>query len=194
MTRTKTHYTASELQQKILPLRERARVQTDWLRKRLETILPAVMQRENLDMWIVTSREYNEDPAILSLLPPPDMTARRRTILVFTRQPDGTLERLTISRYGFGDFYQAVWNPKEEEQFACLARIVRERDPASIGLNYSDTFAFGDGLTHNDLLRITAALDGAHRERLCSAERVAVGWLEQRLPEELAAYDALAEV
>lgn len=194
MTRTSTLYTAAELKQKILPLRERASVQNEWLRKRLDTILPAVMQREDLDMWIVTSREYNEDPVILSLLPQPTMSARRRTILVFTRQPDSTLERLTISRYGFGDFYQAVWNPDEEEQYECLARVVRERDPASIGLNYSDTFAFGDGLTHNDHLRITAALDETHRNRIRSAERVAVGWLEQRSPEELAAYDALAEI
>jgi len=187
-------FTAAELQQKILPLRQRAEVENKWLKSRLDDLLPSLMQRENLDMWIVTSREYNEDPVILSLLPQPDMYARRRTILVFHRKADGRVERLTISRYGFGDFYQTVWEPEKEEQLACLARVVRAREPESIGLNISDTFAFGDGLTHNDHDWITAALGEDYAAKVRSAERLAVGWLEHRTAPELSAYSGIVSI
>ncbi|HZW49693.1 MAG TPA: hypothetical protein VFF80_06145, partial [Bacillota bacterium] len=58
-------------QNKILPLREQAKVINRWLKLRLETVLPAVMLREHFDMWIVACREYNEDPTFLSLIPEP---------------------------------------------------------------------------------------------------------------------------
>ena len=34
-------------------------------------------------MWVLITREYNEDPIIKTLLPPTWLNARRRTILVF---------------------------------------------------------------------------------------------------------------
>ncbi len=194
MTRTNALYTISEMQKKILPLRERAEVQNKWLRQRLDEVIAPLMQREGLDMWIVTSREYNEDPVILSMLPEPEMSARRRTILVFYLRPDGSLERLSLSRYGFGDFYAASWNPDEETQFECLASVVRERDPARIGLNFSETFAFGDGITHSEYTRILAALDEPHRARVCSAERLAVGWLETRIGSDLLVYPGIVQL
>src|SRR5438132_1048006 len=135
---------------KILPLRAQLEVRNRWLQERLDSLLPELMQREGFDMWIVGAREYNEDPVIMTLLPEPSMAARRRTILVFSRMADGTVERLTLDRYGFGVFYERAWDPDAEDQYGCLARIVRERDPQTIGINVSETFAFGDGLSHNE--------------------------------------------
>ncbi len=194
MACTKPFFTISEMQNKILPLRQRAEVQNKWLRQRLDELIVPLMQREGFDMWIVTSREYNEDPAILSMLPQPEMSARRRTILVFYLRPDGSLERLSLSRYGFGDFYTASWNPDEETQFECLARVVRERDPACIGLNFSETFAFGDGITHSEFTRILAALNEPYRARVRSAEWLAVGWLETRIRPELLVYPGIVQL
>ena len=130
----------------ILPLREQTAIRDRWLKTRLETIIPQLLQREDIDMWIVICREYNEDPVLLSLLPATSMSARRRTILVFARAGD-EVERMTLSRYGYEGFYQGVWDPDKEDQFECLARIVRERDPKRIGINTSETFAFGDGVS-----------------------------------------------
>ena len=84
------HYTnpgTDSLAQKILPLRERMRVYNEWLMKRLETMLPRFMDETGIDMWVVIAREYNEDPVIMSLLPEPNLYARRRTILLFHRKP-----------------------------------------------------------------------------------------------------------
>jgi len=181
----------TNLRQRILPLRARAVVRNDWLRQRLDTILPALMAREGFDMWIIAAREYNEDPVILTMLPEPSMAARRRTILVFSRRPDGSVERLTLDRYGFGEFYTKGWDLEAEEQDACLARVVRERDPRKIGLDISATFAFGDGLTHHEQTRIAAALGDELMARTTSAERLCVGWLERRIPAELEVYPSI---
>jgi len=178
----------------ILPLRRQAEVRARWLKARLETLLPELMQRAELDMWIVACQEYNEDPVIMSLLPATSMSARRRTILLFARQADGDVERLTVSRYGIEGFYEAAWNPDEEEQYACLARLTRERDPKRIGINVSSTFAFGDGISHSEYQLVSQALGEPYASRLVSAEGLCVGWLERRLPEELAAYPRLVEM
>ena len=178
----------------ILPLRRQAEIRDGWLKTRLDTLLPELMGRENLDMWIVVCREYNEDPVIMSLLPATAMSARRRTILLFARQADGSIERLTVSRYGVEGFYEAAWNPDDEEQYACLARLVRARDPERIGINMSPTFAFGDGISHSEYQQLSEALGEAYAARLVSAEGLCVGWLERRLPEEIAAYPRLVEL
>jgi Xaa-Pro aminopeptidase len=179
---------------KILPLRVQADLRNAWLKIRLDQVLLPIMRREKLDMWIVDAREYNEDPVIMSLLPEPAMSARRRTILLFWQQPDGSLGRMSLDRYGFGNFYQAGWNPGAESQFECLGRMVREIDPASIGLNYSQTFAFSDGLTHSEYEQILAAIGPEYAGRVSSAERLAVGWLEQRIQPELEAYPGFLEI
>ena len=154
----------------ILPLREQAAVQNQWLKIRLDTIIPEILERENMDMWIVICREYNEDPVIMSLLPAESMAARRRTVLVFARNED-TVERLTLSRYGYEGFYEAAWDPDEEDQLECLGRIVRERDPKRIGINASRTFAFGDGISHTEFQLVSEALGEPYASRLITAEK-----------------------
>jgi hypothetical protein len=173
-------------------LRRRAEVRNAWLRERLGAILPELMAREGFDMWIVAAREYNEDPVIMTLLPEPAMAARRRTILVFARRADGGVDRLTLDRYGFGEFYARGWDADSgEDQDAALARVVRECDPQSIGLNVSELFAFGDGLTYQEHGKLIGALGEKYADRTLSAERLAVGWLERRIPAELAVYPSI---
>jgi len=179
---------------KILPLRQRAAVRNAWLRQRLDEVLPDIMSREGFDMWIVVAREYNEDPVIMTLLPEPAMSARRRTILVFNLDQDGSLERLTLDRYGHGDYYTPAWDPDKEEQQECLGRIVKERDPQAIGINVSSTFAFGDGLTHGEYTQLSIALGEVYMERTRRAERLCVGWLERRIQPELTVYPGIVEI
>ncbi|MBZ0292762.1 MAG: M24 family metallopeptidase [Anaerolineae bacterium] len=179
---------------KILPLHQQQEIVNKWLSERLKSLIPQIMGREKVDIWLVIAREYNEDPVVMTLLPRPAMSARRRTILLFARNPDDSMERLTVSRYGFEDFYKIAWNPDEEEQYECLARIIRERDPQSIAINFSEDFAFGDGLTHSEYNLLAAALGETYTARLCSAERLCLGWLETRLPAELDAYPSLVEM
>src|SRR5688572_7979253 len=64
-------------------LREQADRQQRWLEQRLTTILPPLMRKHGVDMWVVPMREYNEDPVFTSLVSPTTFAARRRTIYVF---------------------------------------------------------------------------------------------------------------
>ncbi len=183
------------LRTRLLPLRKQAEVRNAWLAQRLDTIMPELLAREGFDMWIVAAREYNEDPVIMTMLPEPSMAARRRTILVFVRRPDGEVDRFTLDRYGFGNFYQRGWDPDSgEDQDQCLTRLVQERDPQAIGLNVSEDFAFGDGLTYHEHGQILAALGEKYADRTIGAERLALGWLERRIPAEMAIYPELVQL
>jgi len=211
----------SDWNEKILPLREQAAVKNKWLEERINMILPEIMHREKIDMWIISAREENEDPVLLSFLPAPMNRARRRTILVFFKRADGTIERLCLSRPGTGldQLYRGVWtnqkgsswkqfkqlmpgdvSPEEdsenppETQWECLARVVRERDPQSIGINCSDEIVFADGLTHTEYEHLVNSLDPEFRSRLVSAERLTLGWLEKRSKEEIAAYSGIMQI
>src|SRR5262245_37763234 len=177
---------------KLLPLRAQAELRNTWLRERLDTLLPGLMAREGFDAWIVAAREYNEDPVIMTLLPEPSMAARRRAILLFSRRADGGVERITLDRYGYADFYERGWDPDAgEDQYTCLARLVRERDPQRIGINTSETFAFGDGLTYTEHAQLAAALGDELMARTQGAERLVVGWLERRIAAEIEHHPAM---
>ncbi len=175
-----------------LSLREQADLRNQWLRQRLDTLLPEIMERTGIDLWLVIAREYNEDPVLLTLLPEPAMSARRRTILFFYRRPDGVVERLTLDRYGHGDFYDRGWDPDAQpDQIGRLVELIRARNPRTIGLNFSADFAFADGLSLQEYRTLRAALGDDLSRRIVSAEQLAIGWLERRLPEEITAYPDL---
>lgn len=175
---------------RILPLRERAIVQDAWLARRLDTIVPALMREHRFDMWVLIAREYLEDPVMTTMLNATSMRARRRTILVFFDPGGGRpVERLTVSRYGLGGLFAPSWDPAAQpDQWARLAELIRERDPRRIAVNVSPRSAFADGLTHSQYEDFLAALPQSMRRRVEPSDDLAIGWLERRLPEEMARY------
>lgn len=186
--------TLSAFRDKILSLREQAAVKNRWLRERLDSVIPDLMAREKIDLWLVVAREYNEDPIIMTMLPAPAMSARRRTILAFAKKADGSVERFSIDRYGHGDFYRSVWQHGKESQYEALKRVVTEHNPQKIGFNISETFAFGDGLSHNEYQQLANALGNDIMSRVVGAENLCIGWLETRTEAEIMAYPALVEI
>jgi len=185
-----------DLKKRILPWREQARITDEWLKFRLENILPDLMEREEIDFWVIIAREYNEDPVVLSLMPAAMLSARRRTILAFYRQPDGRVERLNLGKSDpvLNEFYSPAWDPEKEEQWDALAREIKDRDPAVIGLNYSEHFALGDGLTKTQYDQFTAALDQEQKGKIKSAAPLAIGWLERRSRPEIQVYDGINRI
>lgn len=180
----------------ILPMSERARVIDQWLATRVQTVLPMLMRRAGIDMWIIVSREYNEDPVIKTMLPSTWHAARRTTILLIHDRGEGEpLETLSVSRYAVGDIFTGAWNKEEDgEQWAHLGKLIAERDPARIGLNYSETFPLADGISYSEYRLFLDALPEALHERVVSAEALAVGWLETRTPDEMAVYQQIVRI
>lgn len=180
----------------VLPVREQARIVNSWLEKRLEVILPEVMRREGVDMWLVICQEYNEDPVYLTLVPFEHHSARRLSMLVFfDRGKEKGLEKFSVSRYPIGNLYRAAWNPeKEPDQWQALAEQIKSRKPKKIAIDESSTFAFADGLTATNKQLLVRYLGPDYARRLVSAERLVVGWLERRLPEEIEVYHQIARL
>ncbi|MGE5360487.1 MAG: M24 family metallopeptidase [Bacteroidales bacterium] len=174
-----------------LTLREQASTYNAWLRARLERILPELMRQEGFDMWLVICRENNEDPVFFSLVPFTNLYASRTSMLVFFDRGAEGVERLTVSRAGIGQLYRSAWEPEKMEQWERLAQIIKERNPKRIGIDESDTFNYGDGLTATLKKKLVAALPPEYVSRLQSAERLAIRWLERRSPEELEVYPAI---
>ncbi|MGD9344838.1 MAG: M24 family metallopeptidase [Candidatus Aminicenantes bacterium] len=179
----------------ILPVGERAKVMNEILTWRLDNIIPMVMRREGIDMWLVINREYNEDPVYMSMVPEPHMYARRTSILIFhDRGEVEGVERLSGGYYGIGDFYKPTWIDKTKKQFESLAEFIKSRDPKKIGINVSQKWAFGDGLTASLKEKLENALGPELSSRFVSAENLCVGWLETRSPQELSLYRHIAGI
>jgi Xaa-Pro aminopeptidase len=183
----------------ILPMRERAHLIDDLLQERYETVLPQIMRRAGVDMWIVAAREYNEGPVIKTLLPATWIAARRRTILVF-HDTGSEVERLAVARYAVSDsrgreVFAGAWEPETQpDQWARLAEVVAERDPSRIAIGRSSLYAFGDGLSATEYEAMTEALPQTYRDRLTEGHEVGVGWLETRTERERTLYHHVVRI
>ena len=177
----------------ILGLADRARVQDAWLKERLDTLVPKLMRRDGVDMWILIAGEYNEDPVARTMFPATWLSARRRTVLIFHDKGD-RVERLAVARYPVGDF-AAAWNPEEQpDQWARIAAIVAERDPNKIAVNMSEHAPLADGLSASHRDALVRAIGPRFAGRIASHDRLALGWLETRIGREVEAYPAIARI
>lgn len=179
-----------------LPLREQAAIEQEWLKLRLERVLPALMRKHGVAMWLIICREYNEDPVFFSLVSPTTFAARRRTIYVFfDRGEREGIERLALGGSSQGGLY-TVYRDSEVEnrelwgqgQWALLRKVIEERKPASIAVNISATHAFSDGLSANEWQQLQDTLGPQWTARITRAELLPAEYIAARLPEMLPAY------
>ena len=182
--------------QDILSLKERARVIEEIQKDRFDNLLPKLMEETGIDMWVIITREYNEDPVIKTLLPPTWLNARRRTILAFHYDKKSKdLEKVAIARYSFGKNIPSIWNKEEEpNQMKALAKFIEEKNPEKIGLNFSDHFALADGIVKTDYELFLDNLPSKLSKRVVSAEELAIRWIETRTEKEMIIYNQLVEI
>ncbi len=180
----------------ILTQREQAKVIDELLDDRIRTVLPKLMRRAGFDMWVVISSEYNEDPVIRTFLPATWFAARRTTMLVmFDQGTDKGIECLAVSRYDVGKIFKRSWDPDSQpDQWAQLAKIIEERNPKKIGVNFSDHYGHADGLTYSHHQKLLKALSKKFHSHVTSAENLAVGWLETRTEREMIIYQQICRI
>lgn len=174
----------------ILSQREQAEVMDRWLEERINTLLPKLMERADIDLWVVISREYNEDPVIRTFLPATWHAARRRTMLLMFK-PEGRqeVEALAVARYDVGKSFQKAWDPESQpDQWKQLADLIVARNPQKIGINISEDFGHADGLTSTEHDLLMQYLPEHLHPKVVSAQSLAVGWLETRTTSEMATY------
>ncbi len=194
-------------------LREQAAMQQAWLKKRLDTFLPALLRKHAIDMWVVPMREYNEDPVFSSITAPETFFARRRTIYVFFDKcaaanapvTPACIERIALGGTSQGGVFDARTSMKAvtaavggrqaelwgDEQWMALKQVIDERKPKVIGIDRSTTFAFSDGLSSGELQGMSAALGTAWTSRFRDAERLPLELVASRLPEEEAFFEKM---
>jgi Xaa-Pro aminopeptidase len=190
-------------------LREQAVIQQQWLVRRMQTVVPALMLKHGVDMWVIPMREYVEDPVFTSIVAPTTFAARRRTIYVFydpcTKTPralcDAAFGRIALGGSSQGGVYQARRSTRAaagpaggraerraellgDEQWQVLRELIEERDPKVIAINTSKDWAFADGLTSSEDNELRRALGTTWTQRVRRAEQLAVELIATRLPEE----------
>jgi Xaa-Pro aminopeptidase len=172
---------------RVLTHREQAALVRPWIEKRFQTLLPELMRREGIDMWVIVSREYNDDPVFASMAPETTFSSRRRTILVVSDRGAAGVAALSIGRFDYDRLFTPV-PTGNDEQWAGLRKLVEERQPKVIGINTSEAWNHADGITANERDNLMRGLGPTFAPRVKSAEMLAVGWLERKLPEETEAY------
>lgn len=186
-------FSSLQLSAQVLSLREQARVMDELMGDRLNNLLPSLMEKNKVDMWVLISREYNEDPVLKTMLPAEWLSARRRTILVFYNNPaKKQLEKLAIARYNVGEHIKAAWDMKQfPDQWEALADLIRSRNPQQIAVNISKNYGHADGLDHTEYTELMEKLPAAFKSKVVSAETLAVNWLETRTEREMQLYPQL---
>jgi Xaa-Pro aminopeptidase len=198
-------------------LRDQAELQQQWLEKRLDTVLPGLMRKHGIDMWVVPMREYAEDPVFKALVAPETFAARRRTIYVFFDRcaaaampvTASCVERLALGGTSQGGVFEAKRSTQKaagdvgrgqqaelwgDEQWQALKTLIEERDPRVIGIDRSTVFAFSDGLTSGELQGMGSALGDRWTSRFRNAEALPLELIASRLPEEEAFFQKMTDL
>jgi len=188
---------------RILSLEEQTDVFNKNLEWKLDNVLPEIMRREGLEMWLVICFEYDTDPVYRTMNTWPGDNARRLSILIFHDSKDGfkKLSGTWHGSYASGYMYENIFTDRShgaQGQFETLADYIRKADPKNIGINYDnrviDDFTHVNGLSHFHYEKLYDALDEKYRKRLVSAKEVAIGWFETRTPWEVSFYKTMCEI
>ncbi|MDH7942533.1 M24 family metallopeptidase [Pseudohongiella sp. SYSU M77423] len=184
-------------------LREQATEQQAWLEARMDRVLPALMREYDVDMWILSMREYAEDPVFWSITSPTTFAARRRSIYVMTLQPDGSVERLALGGSSQGGVFEAFRSTRPaptqdtgelvgNEQWRLLRELIEDRNPDNIALNIDAEWAFSDGLHAGEREALEEAL-GPYVDRVVREPRLAMNYIALRIPEMMPRYRKIME-
>ena len=182
--------------QDILPLKERAAFINKLQKERLNKLLPQLMEKTDIDMWVLIAREYNEDPIIKTMLPPTWLNARRTTILVFSLdKKTKKFESVAIARYAFGDNIPSIWDKdKQPNQWEALKDYIVSKNPDKIGLNISSYESLADGLSKYHYDQLYNVLSPKFRKKITSAEDLAIAWIETRTDLEMKVFSQLVAI
>lgn len=184
------------------PLRDQAAEQQIWQEHRIRHVLPGLMEKYDVDLWILSMREYAEDPVFWSIAAATTFAARRRSIYLFHRQGDGTVRNIALGGTDQGGIFEAYKDPDQSVegrelwaggQWDLFRRFVEDADPASIVLNIDPVLAFSDGLHSGEREELEAALGSTYLARVKRAPGLAVDFIAIRAPQMESRYRLIQE-
>ena len=186
-----------DIDKTVISLREQSELYNKNLEYRLDSILPGIMRREGVEMWLVINFENSEDPVYRTLNTMPGDGARRLSIVVFHDAKDGfkKLSATYHGAYASGYMYQNIYTDRStgpKGQFKAVADYIAKADPQNIAIDFDDEilddFSHANGLSHLHYIELCNALGDKYTKRLVSAKKVIMGWFDTRSPWELSFY------
>lgn len=142
-------------------LREQASLQDSWTKERISNI-PSMLQKYEVDAWLMSQREYAEDTVFWSLKSAKQFSARRRTVQLY-------FANATEFAYTWIDNTPTVWSE--------LLAVLESMDPATIAVNVDQDIAFSGGLHVGEYDNIVEQLGSGWSERLVSEPMLAVEFI-----------------
>lgn len=161
-------------------LREQAKIVDAWTEERKEFV-PEILQKYDIDAWLISQREYAEDTTFWALKEFVQFSARRRTTQLFlAKAPEnGSTE------YSWIDNTPLVW----EE----LKVILDAARPRSIALNTASELAFSGGLHAGEKDAIVAGLGEKWEDKFVLEPMLGVELVAKMVDDRLDWYRKLME-
>ena len=159
------------------------------IKKKIDSFLLPAMRENNIDMWIVMSREYNLDPILADI---GGGIGGHRNAYIFMDDGTDRIKRIAIGTH-LGDIIQTqiydkvipYHSPGKEGLKPHLRKVVQEFDPKRIGINTSRTIPMCDGLTVEMKEYLEDSIGKKYSKRLVSAEKLVVYFRVHRIEEEV---------
>ena len=178
----------------LLSVRDQLALRERWLKTRLDTMLLPMMRRHKVEMWIVTNEEFHPEPVVAYIAPPVPYQGRR-DFFIFTDRGD-KLERIALVRYPDEHlrwFFEVV-NPPGREIQSTLKKLVEQRNPKTIALNFGGTRGATNGLSYDAQKFLAETLGKEYAGRFVTAAPLIVEYMDTRLPDELEHYRKAVEL
>ncbi len=173
---------------RLLSQRAQMDVRESWLKKRFDTLLLPMMKKQKIDMWIVVNEEFHSDPVTEFIVPPIPIVGRR-DFFIFIDKGD-KLERYAVVRYleeRLKNHYTVLSQPSDQTA-AAIRKLVEDRDPKTIALNFKGKRGATSGLTYDAYQYLADAVGNKYEKRFVSATPLITDYLDTRIPEELEHY------
>lgn len=148
-----------------------------------------LLQQYDLDCWLVFTQEMGRECDSIYPLLMDDLDLGGGILLLFR---NGRRVAITSGLDRALPLSTGVWNEvvvytREMPLYESLKDILRQEDPRTIAINYSETNSIADGLSHGRYLALTKALAGTpYLARLVSSEPAACALRGIKTPEEVA--------
>ncbi len=168
------------------PVRDRAVIHNQLVLKKLNTVLAPAMKKNDIQMWIVFTREDNVDP-VLPLVSPDGAYAGCRNAYVFVYRDDARPLRIVLGCHGGmqgeGFFDENIPALGDNVRVA-LHDLAVKYHPQHIGVDTSTEISTADGLTATMKDYLVNALGPEYSTHVVSAQPLIVDFLNTRIPEE----------
>ena len=157
------------------------------LQERIERLLPSALARNDIDLWLVFTREEASDPLAEDL---GGGDAVARMALLFARVDGGFRKTAIAASYDVtpleeSGMYDEVISYRREGIKPHLRRFVQDLDPARIAVNTSRDMPIADGLTAGMRGYLEEVLGPEISNRFVSSEPLVASFRGRRLQREV---------